>query len=267
MSSSSVSTPELPIPPSFKVTPKSVYVGDPKQLVDLLTSEVATPILEIARTKGNMPLYKCKLRCKTLFAGNVDVYFLLDYPNQAMKMEESPVESRPADAVVRLISDRAAPCLEFQSVASRERAERYALNLEIALNFWAILMEDEVKRTFPDKKPVQVDQFARESVLALRTNPFSGKAFDLTAFLGECNSKKGTPCFKVGYGWVASKEDPRSEEHLWGFKFDLSPYPQFPVSSRSRKPAESATSKQASLMKKRKVEETEESAIVETVAA
>lgn len=74
----------LPIPPSIKVTPRAVYVGDPKQLVDLLVSKVATAILEITRTKGNQPLYKLKLRCKTLFVGNIEVYFLLDYPNQRL---------------------------------------------------------------------------------------------------------------------------------------------------------------------------------------
>ena len=63
----------LPIPPSIKVTPRAVYVGDPKQLVDLLVSKVATAILEITRTKGNQPLYKLKLRCKTLFTGNIEV--------------------------------------------------------------------------------------------------------------------------------------------------------------------------------------------------
>lgn len=74
----------LPIPPSIKVTPRAVYVGDPKQLVDLLVSKVATAILEITRTKGNQPLYKLKLRCKTLFTGNIEVFFLLDYPNQRL---------------------------------------------------------------------------------------------------------------------------------------------------------------------------------------
>jgi len=260
---------ELPIPPAFRVTNKAVHVGDPKQLVDLLTSEVAAPILEIARTKNNMPLYKCKLRCKTLFQGNLDVYFLLDYPNQALKMEDAPLEGKAPEVVVRLPTEHAAPCLEFQAVLHADRAEKYAMNLELALNFWALLMEAEVKRVFPDKTPIQVDQLAREGVLSLRTNPFSNKPFELASFLGECNKKQGTPCFKVGYGWIASKEDPRSEEHLWGFKFDLSPYPQFPATVRSRKPAESAAKKQETLLKKRKVADDEEEkveAVAETVA-
>jgi hypothetical protein len=41
MSSDTLS--ELPIQPALKITPSAVYVGDPKQLVDLLSSQVRLP--------------------------------------------------------------------------------------------------------------------------------------------------------------------------------------------------------------------------------
>ena len=240
----------LPIVQAFKVTPKSVYVGDPKQLVDLLSSGVATPILEIARTKANMPLYKFKLRCRTLFAGNLDIYFLTDYPNQTLKMEASPAEGKPAEVIVELVTAESAAFVKCQDI---QRASEYAQNLGDALTFWCTLMEAEVERTYPDKTPIQTDKFSSQGVLSLKPNVFGGKVFDLSAFLADCDRRKGTPCFKVSYGWIASKEDPRSKEHLWGIRFELSPYPQYPTTIRVRKPV-SASEKQSEIVKKRKIE-------------
>ena len=238
---------QLPIAPALKVTPKSVYIGDPRQLVDLLNSGVATPILEVTRTKGNMPLYKLKLRCKTLFQGNLDIYFLADFPNQPIELEASLDAGKP-DVIIKMSNEEGATW----ACVDQARASKYAFHLEAALNFWAILMEEEVRKVYPDKTPVQVDRYAREGVLVLKPNVFGGKEFDLSEFLGICSARNGTPCFKVSYGWVASKEDLRSENHMWGFKFELSPYPQFPAAVRVRKPV-SALEKKEDLTKKRKV--------------
>lgn len=248
------STPQnlLPIVQAFKVTPKSVYVGDPKQLVDLLSSGVATPILEIARTKSNMPLYKFKLRCRTLFAGNLDIYFLSDYPNQTMKSAPSATSEQGAvdEVVIELITEENSGRVKCEDSA---RAIEYSSNLENALTFWAALMEAEVERVYPDKTPIQTDKFCTQGILSMKPNVFSGKVFDLPVFLADCDRRKGIPCFKVSYGWIASKEDPRSKDHLWGIRFELSPYPQYPATVRARKPV-SASEKQKEIVKKRKVE-------------
>ena len=250
MASTSSSENLLPIVQTFKVTPKSVYVGDPKQLVDLLSSGVATPILEITRTKANMPLYKFKLRCRTLFAGNLDIYFLTDYPNQTFKMETNPADGKPAEVIIELITEDNASSVKCQDV---DRAAEYAQNLENALTFWCALMEAEVERVYPDKTPIQTDKFCSEAILSMKPNVFGGKVFDLDAFLADCDRRKGTPCFKVSYGWIASKEDPRSKDHFWGIKFELSPYAQFPNTVRVRKSI-SASEKRSEIVKKRKVE-------------
>ena len=270
----------LPIPPSFKVTPRAVYVGEPKQLLDLLATGVATPILETTRTKANMPLHKLKLRCKTLFQGNLDVYFLLDYPNQSLVMDSVVLEGKAAEVLVHLSSEEK-PVI-CQDVA---RANKFAEHLDEVLNFWVVLMDAEVRKlrfpttfptaaaqtnvfilqvqkVYPDKRPIQVDRFANEQIISLKPNVFGSKVFDLAEFLALCNAKNGTPCIKVSYGWVSSKEDPRSEEHMWGFKFELSPYPQYPVYSRAKKTLSSAE-KQEEIKKKRTRELAEEEVIAE----
>ena len=246
---------ELPIPPTLRVTPKSVYVGDPKQLVDLLVSQVATPILEVTRTKGNMPLYKLKLRCKTLFQGNLDIYFLADFPNQPLLSEPSLEADKP-DAIIRMSNEEGATWV----CEDQARATRYAYHLDAAITFWSALMEEEVRKVYPDKTPVQVDRYAREGVVVLKPNSFGGKAFLLDEFLSSCRARKGTPCFKVSYGWVASTEDLRSENHMWGFKFELSPYPAYPPTIRVRKPV-SASEKKEEINKKRKAELEEEAKV------
>ena len=242
----SVASQLLPIPPSIKVTPRAVYVGDPKQLVDLLVSKVATAILEITRTKGNQPLYKLKLRCKTLFTGNIEVFFLLDYPNQRL-IESANFKGEP-EVVCRMSRDGD---IEAQD---KERAQQYLSNLDLALNFWSLKMEEEVKKVYPDKTPVQVDKFCRDGLLEMKINSFV-KDFSLPKFLLTCDSKNATPCFHVSFGWITGTEDPRSSEQTWGYKFELSPFPQYPPTSRSRKPAVSASERQEALLKKRKTEE------------
>ncbi len=244
----------LPIPASLKVTPKSVYVGDPKQLVDLLSSGVAAPILDVTRTKGNMPLFKYKLRCKTLFNGNLDIYFLLDFPNQGLSVLPAATEQDKNEVILKMSNEEGASW-ECQD---QGRASRYAFHLEAALNYWAVLMEEEVRKVYPDKTPVQVDRYAREGVVVMRPNVFGSKEFVLDDFLGVCTARSGTPCFKVAYAWLASQEDLRGENHMWGVKFELSPYPQFPAAVRVRKPV-SAADKKVELEKKRKSQPDEES--------
>lgn len=236
----------LPIPPALKVTSKAIYIGDPKQLVELLVSKVATAILEITRTKGNQPLYKLKLRCKTLFPGNIEVFFLLDFPNQSLfeginYKGETEIHTR---------MDRES---ESWPVVDMERALQYRTNLDIALGFWSVKMEEEVKKVYPDKTPVQVDKYCREGLLEMRINSFV-KDFTLSKFISVCEAKSATPCFHVSYGWITGTEDPRSSDQTWGFKFELSPYPQYPVAVRTRKPAIPAAERQEALLKKRKTE-------------
>ena len=245
-SSEQSSRPLLPIPPALKVTSKAIYVGDPRQLVELLVSKVATAILEITRTKGNQPLYKLKLRCKTLFPGNIEVYFLLDFPNQSL-FEGS---SYKGDAEVHTRMDRDS---DSWPVVDMERALTYRTNLDIALGFWSVKMEEEVKKVYPDKTPVQVDRYCREGLLEMKINSFV-KDFTLSKFLTVCEAKSATPCFHVSYGWITGTEDPRSADQTWGFKFELSPYPQYPIAVRTRKPAIPAAERQEALLKKRKTE-------------
>jgi hypothetical protein len=225
-------------------------VGDPKQLVELLVSKVATAILEITRTKGNQPLYKLKLRCKTLFPGNIEVYFLLDFPNQ--RLIEGVSYKGDAEVHCRMPRDT-----DLAESIDKERAQQYLSNLDLALSFWSTKMEEEVRKVYPDKTPVQVDKFCREGLLEMKINTFV-KDFALPKFLLLCESKSATPCFHVSYGWITGTEDPRSSDQTWGFKFELSPFPQYPVTVRSRKPAASASERQEALLKKRKVEPAEE---------
>lgn len=242
---------ELPVPSALKVTPKSVYVGDPKQLVNLLASEVAVPIIEIAKTKGQVPLYKLKLRCKTLFEGNLDVYFHLDWPNQPLiETLANGTEEQSPCVSVSLLREAS------ESILDSARAIRWAENFELALSYWSVKMEEAVTKIYPDRTPVQIDRFQREGLLELRVNPFV-KNFQLEQFLQTCIKRHGTPCFRVLYGWISGKEDPRTTEQAWGYKFEFSPYAQFPPVPRSRKPV-SASERQEQLLKKRKQNEEEE---------
>jgi len=241
---------ELPVPAALKITPKAVYVGDPKQLVNLLASDVAVPIIEITKTKGQVPLYKLKLRCKTLFEGNLDVYFHLDWPNQTLQETVSSSEAKEPEVHVALARDSSAVAVDVN------RARRWGENLELALSYWSVKMEEAVTKLYPDRTPTQIDRFQREGVLELRINPFV-KNFNLEQFLANCVSRHGSPCFRVLYGWISGKEDPRTTDQVWGYKFEFSPYAQFPPVPRSRKPV-SASERQDQLLKKRKQNEEEE---------
>ena len=254
MSSDSLS--ELPIQPALKITPSAVYVGDPKQLVDLLTSQVAQPVIEIHRTKGGMPLYKCKLRCKALFAGNLDVYFLVDFPNVPLSVEKA-LDGKN-EIILKLHPDRAAP---IDSV----RAARFYEFLEEAIAFWTVCMEAEVVKVYTDKVPKQASRLASENIINMKINAFQGKEFDPVDFLAGCREKKAFPAFKIGFGWIASKEDPRSEDHLWGFKFEFSTFAQYAVAKRVRAPAASATQIVENSRRKRKAElDADDSSVVAT---
>ncbi len=253
----------LPIIPALKVSGGKVYVGHPKQLVDLLANDVATPILDISKTKGGMNLFKPKLRCGTLFSGNLEMYFLLDYPNQSLTLDLVPVEGKEAE-VLYILPKKDAQYVSRINALDTQRALEYAEALDQALNFWAVLMEEEVKRVYPDKTPTQIDRFAREGILSMKPAIFGAQSFELPSFLKDkCDAKKGIPCFKIGFGWVGSKEDPRSNDHPWGFKFELSPFPQYAPTPRIRNKPLSAAQKQEEIVKKRKVE-TESGEIVES---
>ena len=236
---------ELPIQPALKIGPSAVYVGDPKQLVDLLSSQVAQPVIEIHRTKGGMPLYKCKLRCKTLFNGNLDVYFLVDYPNVPLTVEVG--QDGKEEVVLKLQPDR-------NVAVDPERATQYYLQLEEAIAFWSVQMEQEVTKVYTDKNPVHASRYATESVVQMKINTFQGKEFNTVEFLALCRERKAFPAFKIAFGWIASKEDPRSKDHLWGFKFDLSTFPQYTASRRVRVGAVSAKESVEASKKKRKAE-------------
>lgn len=238
----------LPILPPLKVTPKAVYIGDPDQLVRLLVSGVATAILEVKTSKSNQPVFKPKLRCKTLFQGNLYVYFLLDFPNIPIRIQDEPEG---------LIVDMNRQSEVWADVRDMERAIQYRNNLDLALNFWCIKMEEEVRKLYPDRTPVDTSRFTSTGLLELKLNPFI-KEFSASEFISKCGEKKSFPCFTVSYGWILGSEDPRTKEQPWGFKFELSPYAQSVPVLRGK----SAKDKQEELLKKRKVVVEEEESIL-----
>jgi hypothetical protein len=210
---------QLPILPSLKVSGSTVFVGDPKQLVDLLSTEVAQAVIEVHRTKGNMPLYKCKLRCKTLFQGNLDVAILVDYPNIPVTVRVSDLDAAKEEAVFSLV--------DTSSAVDAARALRFQASFQEAIGFWSAKMEDEVVKVYTDKIPKQIGSFAQSNIVEGKINVFQGRAFDSSAFFANCLRNKALPAFKIAYGWIGSQEDARSEEHIWGFKFEMSIFPQY----------------------------------------
>ena len=256
MASSSIVAYELPIQPALKIGTSAVYVGNPKQLVDLLASQVAQPVIEIHRTKGGMPLFKCKLRCKTLFPGNLDVYFLVDYPNVPLSVEKS-VEGK--DELILSLNPEKSP-----AVIDLSRAHRFSSDLEEAIAFWSVCMETEVTKVYTDKNPKQIGRIVSEGIINMKINVFQGKEFIPAEFLQLCKERKAFPAFKIAFGWIGSKEDARSEDHLWGFKFELSTFPQYTATRRVRSGAVSAAESVAGTKKKRKAE-LEAEAVVESV--
>lgn len=242
---SSISAQQLPVPPTLKVTQKAVYVGHPDQIVKLLQSGVASAILEVKMSKNSQPVFKPKLRCKVLFEGNLPMYFLLDYPNVKIELEtEAPV------AYVAKLTDE--DCRE--KAVDPERAIRYRDSLQLALTFWSIKMEEEVRKLYPDRTAEDTTRFHHSSLLSLQLNPFQ-KTFDFNTFIAQVQQKGSVPCFSISYGWILGSENQRTTTQPWGFKFELSPFAQSIVNSSSSSAPKSASEKQASLMKKRKIEE------------
>ena len=215
----------LPVLPSLKISGNTVYVGHPQQLVDLLSSEVAQAVIEVHRTKGNMPLYKCKLRCKTLFQGNLDVAILVDFPNTLISTRTSDTCATKEEAVFNIRDT-----LGALDVA---RAVKFNDSFQQAIDFWSQKMEDEVTKVYTDKVPKQIGAFAHSGRVEGKINIFQGRPFDSADFFASCVSNKALPAFKISYGWIGSTEDNHSDEHVWGFKFEMSIFPQYTVARKS----------------------------------
>ena len=235
----STPTNNLPVLPSLKISGNTVYVGDPKQLVDLLSTDVAQAIIEVHRTKGNMPLYKCKLRCKTLFPGNLDVAILIDFPNVAVSTQSCATDPTKEEAIFSLHS--------VDGAVDVARALRFPASFSDAIDFWARKMEDEVVKVYTDKTPKQIGAYAQHNRVEGKINVFQGRAFNSSDFFALCVSSKALPAFKISYGWIGSHEDARSDEHVWGFKFEMSIFPQYTTPKKTPE-----------TKKKRKVDEVDE---------
>jgi len=238
----------LPILPALKISGNTVYVGNPQQLVDLLSTEVAQAVIEVHRTKGNMPLYKCKLRCKTLFQGNLDVAILVDFPNIPIVTRASETDASKEEAVFS-VRDTA-------GVMDVARALRFQHSFQEAIAFWSQKMEDEVTKVYTDKVPKQIGAYALNGMVEGKVNVFQGRPFDSADFFALCVSSKALPAFKISYGWIGSTEDNRSDEHVWGFKFEMSIFPQYTTPKKSQDKSADASKK------KRKAEDGEAVAVV-----
>lgn len=237
----------LPILPALKVSGSTVYVGNPQQLVDLLSTEVAQAVIEVHRTKGNMPLYKCKLRCKTLWQGNLDVALLVDFPNIPITLRASDTTPSKEEAVFSL--------RDTTGALDVTRALKFQESFECAISYWAQKMEDEVIKVYTDKTPKQIGSFAQHGVIEGKINIFQGRAFDSAEFFASCVANKALPAFKISYGWIGSTEDNRSDEHIWGFKFEMSIFAQYTIPRKA--PADA-------IKKKRKTDEPEIAAVVDS---
>lgn len=229
----------LPVQPQLKITSKSVFAGNPRQIADLLLAGVAHAVVEIKKTKTNIPLYVMKLRCATLWVGNLDVIFLMDWPNQRLV----------DDGTGLLVCD-----MKQAAQEDAERAEEYKASLDVALSYWNVRMEEVVHQLYPDRSAIQCDTFANDSVLQLKPpNAISGNEFKLGEFLASCLHKNGTPCFKISFGWVGTSENRKTLDTLWGFKYELYPWPQYhTVPTRARAAPKSAAERQATAIEKRK---------------
>lgn len=230
----------LPIFQAIKVTPKSFIVGHPKQLVELLASGVATAIVK-SKSKDSGAFYECLLRCQLLAPNvNLPVYFCIDNQNHPLSVA--------GDTVTMAITSEGNT---LPGVNDVERGLEWNENMELALSYWAVKMEEAVLSLYPDRKPKQVDSYATRGVLEMKVSKFV-KDFNIEEFLANTARRSGFPVFKIAYGWIGSKEDQRSKDHIWGIKFDFSNYAQFPILPRTRKPAASAAERQEMLLKKRK---------------
>jgi hypothetical protein len=165
----------LPLQPQLKITAKSVFAGNPKQIADLLMAGVAQAVVEVKKTKSNIPLYAMKLRCSTLWVGNLDVHFLLDWPNMKLMDDGSGL----------LVCD-----MKLVAQEDQERAEEFRHSLEVAMSYWNVRMEEVVHQLYPDKTPVQTDTFANDAVLQLKSpSAQGGVEFKLGEFLASCVQK------------------------------------------------------------------------------
>lgn len=232
----------LPIFQAIKVTPKSIFAGHPRQIVELLANGVATAIVK-SKSKDSGAFFECLLRCPLLAPNvNLPVYFCLDNLNQPLTVGSDIVSL----TIPREEGSRVA------GVVDEERAHEWNDSLELALSYWAIKMEEAVLALYPDRKAKQVDSFASQGVIEMKVSKFV-KDFNMEEFLATCARRNGFPVFKLAYTWIGSKEDQRSKDHIWGMKFDFSNYGQFPILPRSRKPAATTAERQSELLKKRKV--------------
>lgn len=233
----------LPIFQAIRVTSKSFVAGHPSQIVDLLSSGVATAVLR-GKNNSNVAMYECLLRCPLLAPNvNLPVYFCLDHQNQ------------------HLIVDTGVVCLQLPhensnardsaSLLDEERGQAWSAALTLALSYWEVKMEEAVIALYPNRVPKQVDQYSSKGLIEMKV---WGET-DVPALLSICTRRGGFPCFKLAYTWIGSKEDPRSKEHVFGMKFDFSSYGQYPVTPRTRKPAATASERQEQLLKKRKSED------------
>lgn len=242
---------ELPVFHALKTLPKSFVAGHPRQLVDLLSKGTATAIVK-SSVKENGTFYELLLRCPILAPDvNLPVYICLDHLNMPLTVEE--------DKQVTFQAAREDLDITIHTAVDEDRLREWNECLELALSFWALKMEEVVRQLYPDRSPKQVDRYATSAVVEMKLWKNGGaKPFDVHAFLAQCRAKKGFPCMKLSYGWVGSKEDPRSRDHIWGLKFDFSNYAQYPVVPRSRKPVSTAERQEQLLKKRKEIESNEE---------
>lgn len=249
---------ELPIFQALKVTPKSFIVGHPRQLVELLSTNVATAIVR-SKNKDNTAIFECLIRCPALAPDtNLPVYICLDSQNQPLVIDGDSVKLEIARS--DFVDGK-----PLKGVVDSARAREWNESFELAMTYWAAKMEEAVLALYPDRHPKQVDSFASEGIVDMKVSKFV-KDFIVADFLSATTRRNGFPVMKLAYTWIGSKEDPRSRDHIWGMKFDFSNYAQFPIAPRNRKPAVSATEKQELLLKKRKVEAEEVIPVVVAVA-
>jgi hypothetical protein len=231
---------EFPVVLPLKFNPRSVVAGHPKQLNDLLCNGVATAIV---KCKKDSSFYECLLRCPTLAPDvNLPVYISLEHFNQPLSIDEK-------GASLELVRDGKVP----RGVQDEARAKEWSEALDLALSFWQVKMEEAVLALYPDRNPKEVDRFSSAGILELPTN--KNQNVDVAKLLDQCNSRRGFPTMKLAYGYIGSKEDPRSREHIWGLKFELGQFGNLPTLPRQRVKGITAAEKQEQLIKKRKTDE------------
>jgi hypothetical protein len=71
-----------------------------------------------------------------------------------------------------------------------ERGLEWNENMELALSYWAIKMEEAVLSLYPDRKPKQVDSYASQGVLEMKVSKFV-KDFNIEEFLANTARRSG----------------------------------------------------------------------------